>query len=101
MLLKKDVSNDGIINIKINGMDLDNKLSRLLTGTTYEGDEGIFTPTGDIFYFGVFKKSFCFNTKLDLKAPAKDIANVLNYRIVCVKQWVAACKATAGEAEVR
>jgi len=101
MLLRKEVSDEGIIRVTINGMNLDHELSRFLTGTTYEDDEGIFTPTGDTFYFGAFKKSFCFSTKLNLKAPAKDIANVLNHRIVCVKQWVAACKATAGEAEVR
>jgi len=101
MLLRKEISDEGIIRLTINGMDLDHELSRFLTGTTYEKDDGIFSPAGDIFHFGEFKKEFAFSDRLDYTDPVKNIAAALNYRIKVVRQWVAACKATAGEAEVR
>jgi len=101
MLLKKEVSNEGIIRISINGMDLDYNLSRFLTGTTNEDDEGIFTPTGDTFYFGDFKKEFAFSDRLDYMDTVENIAAVINRRTEKVRAWIARCKATAGETEVR
>jgi len=101
MKLYKTVSEEGLININIEGEELDPELSRKLTGTTNEGGAGIFAEgLSDDFEFGDFQAEISFAGRLNRQWCAEDLAERISARIRRVSDWVLDCKATAGCAEV-
>jgi hypothetical protein len=96
--IEKTVSESGRVEILINEQEMSDLLSRELTGTTYEGNIGIFNVNdndGDTFTFGDFTK-YINLPYLDLKQPVEKIADVIAQRIKIVREWVKSCKESAG-----
>jgi len=66
--------------------------SRILTGTTGEDFDGVFTPlySAIAFKYGNKRKVFEFGEEkvFDLDSPIEIIANIVALRILEVRQWV-------------
>lgn len=97
----KTVSDDGKIELLIDGGSLDFELSRKLTGTTCETHEGIFiTGSQERFFFGDFSGLISFSGQIEKQWLADDLLKEINDRIAKVRDWVADCKGTAGEGKI-
>jgi len=101
----KEVTEEGEIVLKINGVECDCYLSKKLTGATNNQEEkdgnGIFyhiMPQGDkvrcMFFFGEFEKAFWFSP-FSKKDALEKISNEILTRMEAVKGWVESCKKTA------
>ena len=81
--VEKTISDSGRVEFLINGTETNDLLSRELTGTTYEGNIGIFNlndDDGDTFTFGDFKQYIKF-PRLETTYSVEEIASVLAERI--------------------
>jgi len=101
MIFTKTVSPEGIINLDIDGRDLDFRLSREITGTTGEENEGVFNKSVSTeFKFGDFSTDIGFYSNLDPSWCSEDLGIRIKNRISKVRDWVEDCKATAGSLDL-
>lgn len=98
MVLEKKVSKDGMIETTINGKKLDYALSRKLTGTIFEQENGVFSHdrNTEYFEFGDFKASIHFNGTYDESWHIEDLSTAIFARIEKVRGWVDDCKNSGG-----
>ncbi len=104
MKIEKRVNERGEVEIRIDGETPDYELSRKLTGTTGEKNDGIFDVHGEAgfisFRYGDFQASINLSRHLDPTYPVEKYAEILAERIKKVRNWVKSCRETAGIAEI-
>ena len=101
MKLVKKVDTEGIIDVEIDGRPLDFKVSREITGTTREQEQGIFSPAREEnFTFGDYQNLIMFASHLSLCEPVDEIAEIIKERTEKVREWVQECKDTQGTVEI-
>ena len=101
MKIEKTIDEKGKITILVDGKAPNYELSRILTGTTNENQDGIFvTRNYEVFRFGDFSNTIYFSHSLGLTTPNEDYAEELAARIQKVRAWVQKCRDTAGTVEI-
>lgn len=98
MLIRKEVSDKGKIEITINGQSLDSNLSRELTGTTSEEKSGVFYAEALSvgFHFGAFYREIVFSGTYSITWQMEDLVPAISARIKKVREWVQDCKDSGG-----
>ena len=105
MKVEKAIDEKGHVSIRIDGEVPDYELSRKLTGTTGEKNDGIFDVHGEAgfisFSFGDFHASINLGRHLYPTDPVDKYAEILSERIEKVREWVQSCRKTAGTVEIK
>jgi len=106
MTFKREISENGEVELTLNGEFLKSTLSKDLVGSDVVGNgAGIFRSEDfEKFHFGNFEQQIDFDTDFYASArsdkPLADLWEIISDRISLVRAWVAECKAKDEEIEV-